>query len=271
MCLYGGPYIDTKDQVAILNTTVTLHCSLINSNDSISAIIWYKNDTRHKVAVAHKDQSSSAWSAVSSWSSEVNYQDKVKVTQYQMKTSNLTIVKTTTNDSCCFLCQFQCGIKSTRSDFSNTTCLTVYASVETNISSSSNQHGEVNVTCFAKASPPASNVTWIGASNINNSTSVTENDDGTLTVQSTLYVSNPKHQINGTVYCRVAHEVSVTYLAGPWNSTDDLGIFHLLLKELDLTSDEFGLYFNDDGDDDGEDEDDGDDDGEDDDYEDYKK
>nr|AYC62695.1 glycoprotein vOX2-3 [Elephant endotheliotropic herpesvirus 1A]AYC62764.1 glycoprotein vOX2-3 [Elephant endotheliotropic herpesvirus 1A]AYC62796.1 glycoprotein vOX2-3 [Elephant endotheliotropic herpesvirus 1A] len=140
-----------------------------------------------------------------------------------------------------------------------------YTSVETNISSSSNQHGEVNVTCLAKASPPASNVTWIGASNINNSTSVTENKDGTLTVQSTLYVSNPKHQINGTVYCRVAHEVSVTYLAGPWNSTDDLGIFHLLLKELDLTSDEFGLYFNDD--DGGED----DDDYEDEDYEDDEK
>nr|AYC62795.1 glycoprotein vOX2-4 [Elephant endotheliotropic herpesvirus 1A] len=263
MCFYGGPYVETKNQSAILNTNVTLECSLINSSDSISTIIWYKNDTRNKVAVAHRGQSSAQPAA--SWSSESNYQDQFKVTQDQMKTSNLTIVKTTKNDSCCFICKFQCGRNSTRPDFSNTTCLTVYASVETNISSSSNQHGEVNVTCLAKASPPASNVTWIGASNINNSTSVTENKDGTLTVQSTLYVSNPKHQINGTVYCRVAHEVSVTYLAGPWNSTDDLGIFHLLLKELDLTSDEFGLYFNDD--DGGED----DDDYEDEDYEDDEK
>nr|AYC62808.1 glycoprotein vOX2-4 [Elephant endotheliotropic herpesvirus 1A] len=257
MCLYGGPYIDTKDQVAILNTTVTLHCSLINSNDSISAIIWYKNDTRHKVAVAHKDQSSSAWSAVSSWSSEVNYQDKVKVTQYQMKTSNLTIVKTTTNDSCCFLCQFQCGIKSTRSDFSNTTCLTVYASVETNISSSSDKHGKLNVTCLARALPPASNVTWIGLSNIDNSTSVTKNTDGTLTVQSTLYFADEKRQVNDSAYCKVSHKVSVTYLAAPWNSPDDLGIFSLIMEELEL-SDSYELIFNDDdgGEDDDDDEED---------------
>nr|QOI16687.1 glycoprotein vOX2-3 [Elephant endotheliotropic herpesvirus 1A]QOI16695.1 glycoprotein vOX2-3 [Elephant endotheliotropic herpesvirus 1A] len=131
-----------------------------------------------------------------------------------------------------------------------------YTSVETNISSSSNKHGEVNVTCLARASPPASNVTWIGASNIDNSTSVTNNSDGTLTVRSTLYVKDEEHQINRTVYCRVSHQVTVTYLVGPWNSTGDLDIFHLILQELDLS--EGDLYFNDDEggeDDDYEDED----------------
>nr|AYC62702.1 glycoprotein vOX2-3 [Elephant endotheliotropic herpesvirus 1B]AYC62834.1 glycoprotein vOX2-3 [Elephant endotheliotropic herpesvirus 1B] len=138
-----------------------------------------------------------------------------------------------------------------------------YTSVETNISYSSNKHGEVNVTCLARALPPASNVTWIGASNIDNSTSVTNNSDGTLTVKSTLYVKDEKHQINRTVYCRVSHEVTVTYLVGPWNSTGDLDIFHLILKELNLS--EGDLYFGDDGDDDyGDDDDyDGEDEGED--------
>nr|AYC62691.1 glycoprotein vOX2-2 [Elephant endotheliotropic herpesvirus 1B] len=205
MCLYGGPYIDTKDQVAILNTTVTLHCSLINSNDSISAIIWYKNDTRHKVAVAHKDQSSSAWSAVSSWSSEVNYQDKVKVTQYQMKTSNLTIVKTTTNDSCCFLCQFQCGIKSTRSDFSNTTCLTVYAPLTAYISKLNDSS---NITCTATSYPPPT-VTWIGATTTMNDTRITSNNNGTVSVESTLVIGS--EDINVT--CEVKHLENTTRIS----------------------------------------------------------
>nr|AYC62770.1 glycoprotein vOX2-4 [Elephant endotheliotropic herpesvirus 1B]AYC62802.1 glycoprotein vOX2-4 [Elephant endotheliotropic herpesvirus 1A] len=258
MCFYG-PYVETKNQSAILNTNVTLECSLVNSNDSISAIIWYKNDTHHKVAVANKDKSS-AWPV--SWLSESNYQDKVKVTQDQMKTSNLTIVKTTKNDSCCFICKFQCGSSSNCSDFSNTTCLTVYASVETNISSSSDRHGKLNVTCLARALPPASNVTWIGLSNIDNSTSITNNTDGTLTVRSTLYVTDDKRQINGSAYCKVSHQVSVTYLAAPWNSADDLGIFDLIIKELDL-SDDFELVFND-GEGDDEDDDYDDDEGEDD-------
>nr|AYC62757.1 glycoprotein vOX2-4 [Elephant endotheliotropic herpesvirus 1A] len=259
MCFYGGPYVETKNQSAILNTNVTLECSLINSSDSISTIIWYKNDTRNKVAVAHKGQSSAQPAA--SWSSESNYQDQFKVTQDQMKTSNLTIVKTTKNDSCCFICKFQCGRNSTRPDFSNTTCLTVYASVETNISSSSDKHGKLNVTCLAKALPPASNVTWIGLSNIDNSTSITNNTDGTLTVRSTLHIADEKRQVNGSAYCRVSHQVSVTYLAAPWNSEDDMGIFGLIMEELDL-SDSYELVFND-GDDGGEDDDDDDDEGED--------
>nr|QOI16686.1 glycoprotein vOX2-4 [Elephant endotheliotropic herpesvirus 1A]QOI16694.1 glycoprotein vOX2-4 [Elephant endotheliotropic herpesvirus 1A] len=172
--------------------------------------------------------------------------------------SSLNILNTTKNDSRCFLCAFHCSNNnpSNCSAFSNTTCLIIYASVETNISSSSNKHGEVNVTCLARASPPASNVTWIGASNIDNSTSVTNNSDGTLTVRSTLYVKDEEHQINRTVYCRVSHQVTVTYLVGPWNSTGDLDIFHLILQELDLS--EGDLYFNDDEggeDDDYEDED----------------
>nr|AYC62681.1 glycoprotein vOX2-4 [Elephant endotheliotropic herpesvirus 1B] len=253
MCLYGGPYIDTKDQVAILNTSVTLQCSLINSSDSISAIIWYKNDTRNRVVAVAQKSHLSTWS---SWLSESDSQEKVKVTQHEMKTSNLTIVKTTKNDSCCFICKFQCGSGSNCSDFSNTTCLTIYASVETNISSSSDKHGKLNVTCLARALPPASNVTWIGVSNIDNSTSVTKNTDGTLTVQSTLYFADEKRQVNDSAYCKVSHKVSVTYLAAPWNSPDDLGIFSLIMEELEL-SDSYELIFDDD--DGGEDDDDDDD------------
>nr|AYC62814.1 glycoprotein vOX2-4 [Elephant endotheliotropic herpesvirus 1A]AYC62820.1 glycoprotein vOX2-4 [Elephant endotheliotropic herpesvirus 1A] len=262
--MFLGPYVETKNhQLGLLNTNVTLNCALKNSYDSIFIIAWHKNGTNGRTNVGTTGKQF--------------HEKEVQVTTVthddNMKSSGLNILNTTKNDSCCFICSFHCSNKgpSNCSVFSNTTCLTIYASVETNISSSSNKLGEVNVTCLARAVPPASNVTWIGASTIDNSTSVTDNKDGTLTVKSTLYVSDPDHQINGTVYCRVAHGVSVTYLAGPWNSTDDLGIFHLILKELNLTSDEFGLYFNDDGDDDGEDEDDGDDDGEDDDYEDYKK
>nr|WNZ34503.1 glycoprotein vOX2-3 [Elephant endotheliotropic herpesvirus 1A] len=140
--------------------------------------------------------------------------------------------------------------------------VTYSTSVETNISSSSDRHGKLNVTCLARALPPASNVTWIGLSNIDNSTSITNNTDGTLTVRSTLYVTDDKRQINGSAYCKVSHQVSVTYLAAPWNSADDLGIFDLIIKELDL-SDDFELVFND-GEGDGEDDDYDDDEGEDD-------
>nr|AYC62790.1 glycoprotein vOX2-3 [Elephant endotheliotropic herpesvirus 1A] len=135
---------------------------------------------------------------------------------------------------------------------------TTYTSVETNISSSSDKHGKLNVTCLARALPPASNVTWIGLSNIDNSTSITNNTDGTLTVRSTLYIVDEKRQVNDSAYCRVSHQVSVTYLAAPWNSEDDVGIFDLIMKELDL-SDEYELTFNDgEGEDDdyGDDEDD---------------
>nr|APG41549.1 glycoprotein vOX2-3 [Elephant endotheliotropic herpesvirus 1A]APG41572.2 glycoprotein vOX2-3 [Elephant endotheliotropic herpesvirus 1A]AYC62716.1 glycoprotein vOX2-3 [Elephant endotheliotropic herpesvirus 1A]AYC62783.1 glycoprotein vOX2-3 [Elephant endotheliotropic herpesvirus 1A] len=139
---------------------------------------------------------------------------------------------------------------------------TTYTSVETNISSSSDKHGKLNVTCLAKALPPASNVTWIGLSNIDNSTSITNNTDGTLTVRSTLHIADEKRQVNGSAYCRVSHQVSVTYLAAPWNSEDDMGIFGLIMEELDL-SDSYELVFND-GDDGGEDDEyDDDDEGED--------
>nr|AYC62809.1 glycoprotein vOX2-3 [Elephant endotheliotropic herpesvirus 1A]AYC62827.1 glycoprotein vOX2-3 [Elephant endotheliotropic herpesvirus 1A] len=134
---------------------------------------------------------------------------------------------------------------------------TTYTSVETNISSSSDKHGKLNVTCLARALPPASNVTWIGLSNIDNSTSVTKNTDGTLTVQSTLYFADEKRQVNDSAYCKVSHKVSVTYLAAPWNSPDDLGIFSLIMEELEL-SDSYELIFNDDdgGEDDDDDEED---------------
>nr|AYC62789.1 glycoprotein vOX2-4 [Elephant endotheliotropic herpesvirus 1A] len=246
------PYVETKShQLALLNTNVTLECSLINSSDSISVIKWYKNETgsRTNVAIVNAHGSHNPCD---------NYEGKVRVTQHNMKTSNLTILKTAKNDSSCFVCSFQCGSSSKHSEFSNMTCLTVYASVETNISSSSDKHGKLNVTCLARALPPASNVTWIGLSNIDNSTSITNNTDGTLTVRSTLYIVDEKRQVNDSAYCRVSHQVSVTYLAAPWNSEDDVGIFDLIMKELDL-SDEYELTFNDgEGEDDdyGDDEDD---------------
>nr|QOE74669.1 glycoprotein vOX2-4 [Elephant endotheliotropic herpesvirus 1A] len=249
------PYVETKNhQLALLNTNVTLECALKNSYDSIFIITWHRNGTNGRTTVGTTGQQF--------------HEERVPVTTITnddvKKYSSLNILKTTENDSCCFICSFRCGNKSPNcSDFSNTTCLTIYASVETNISSSSNKHGGVNVTCLARALPPASNVTWIGASNIDNSTSVTNNSDGTLTVRSTLYVKDEEHQINRTVYCRVSHQVTVTYLVGPWNSTGDLDIFHLILQELNLS--EGDLYFNDD--DGGED----DDDYEDEDYEDDEK
>nr|AYC62826.1 glycoprotein vOX2-4 [Elephant endotheliotropic herpesvirus 1A] len=245
------PYVETKShQLALLNTNVTLECSLINSSDSISVIKWYKNETgsRTNVAIVNAHGSHNPCD---------NYEGKVRVTQHNMKTSNLTILKTAKNDSSCFVCSFQCGSSSKHSEFSNMTCLTVYASVETNISSSSDKHGKLNVTCLARALPPASNVTWIGLSNIDNSTSVTKNTDGTLTVQSTLYFADEKRQVNDSAYCKVSHKVSVTYLAAPWNSPDDLGIFSLIMEELEL-SDSYELIFNDDdgGEDDDDDEED---------------
>nr|AYC62758.1 glycoprotein vOX2-2 [Elephant endotheliotropic herpesvirus 1A] len=195
MCFYGGPYVETKNQSAILNTNVTLECSLINSSDSISTIIWYKNDTRNKVAVAHKGQSSAQPAA--SWSSESNYQDQFKVTQDQMKTSNLTIVKTTKNDSCCFICKFQCGRNSTRPDFSNTTCLTVYAPLTAYISKLNDSS---NITCTATSYPPPT-VTWIGATTTMNDTRITSNNNGTVSVESTLVIGS--EDINVT--CEVKH------------------------------------------------------------------
>nr|AYC62711.1 glycoprotein vOX2-2 [Elephant endotheliotropic herpesvirus 1A] len=204
MCSYG-PYVETKNQSAILNTDVTLECSLVNSNDSISAIIWYKNDTHHKVAVANKDQSS-AWPV--SWLSESNYQDKVKVTQDQMKTSNLTIVKTTKNDSCCFICQFQCGSSSNCSYFSNTTCLTVYAPLTAYISKLNDSS---NITCTA-TSYPSPTVTWIGATTTMNDTRITSNNNGTVSVESTLVIGS--EDINVT--CEVKHLDNTTLISW-WN------------------------------------------------------
>nr|QOE74552.1 glycoprotein vOX2-4 [Elephant endotheliotropic herpesvirus 1A] len=260
MCSYEQPYVQTEDQLSLLNTPATLQCSLKNSNESISIMRWQKNGTNgagpHNVATINTRRPSIFSS----------YKDKINVTQQNMKTVTLEILNVTKEDSGCFICSFYSfdyDKYSNWSVFSNTTCLLVNASVETNISSSSNKHGGVNVTCLARALPPASNVTWIGASNIDNSTSVTNNSDGTLTVRSTLYVKDEEHQINRTVYCRVSHQVTVTYLVGPWNSTGDLDIFHLILQELNLS--EGDLYFNDD--DGGED----DDDYEDEDYEDDEK
>nr|AYC62731.1 glycoprotein vOX2-4 [Elephant endotheliotropic herpesvirus 1A] len=255
MCFYGGPYVETKDhQLALLNTNVTLECSLINSSDYISVITWYKNETGTRTHMAIVNAGGSHPYS--------GYEEKIHVTQNDMKTSSLTIVHVTKSDSGCFVCFFQCGTKCNHPGFLNTTCLTVYASVETNISSSSDKHGKLNVTCLAKALPPASNVTWIGLSNIDNSTSITNNTDGTLTVRSTLHIADEKRQVNGSAYCRVSHQVSVTYLAAPWNSADDMGIFGLIMEELDL-SDSYELVFND-GDDGGEDDEyDDDDEGED--------
>nr|APG41590.1 glycoprotein vOX2-2 [Elephant endotheliotropic herpesvirus 1A]AYC62777.1 glycoprotein vOX2-2 [Elephant endotheliotropic herpesvirus 1A]AYC62797.1 glycoprotein vOX2-2 [Elephant endotheliotropic herpesvirus 1A] len=203
MCFYGGPYVETKNQSAILNTNVTLECSLINSSDSISTIIWYKNDTRNKVAVAHRGQSSAQPAA--SWSSESNYQDQFKVTQDQMKTSNLTIVKTTKNDSCCFICKFQCGRNSTRPDFSNTTCLTVYAPLTAYISKLNDSS---NITCTATSYPPPT-VTWIGATTTMNDTRITSNNNGTVSVESTLVIGS--EDINVT--CEVKHLENTTLIS----------------------------------------------------------
>nr|APG41552.1 glycoprotein vOX2-4 [Elephant endotheliotropic herpesvirus 1A]APG41567.2 glycoprotein vOX2-4 [Elephant endotheliotropic herpesvirus 1A]AYC62717.1 glycoprotein vOX2-4 [Elephant endotheliotropic herpesvirus 1A]AYC62782.1 glycoprotein vOX2-4 [Elephant endotheliotropic herpesvirus 1A] len=253
MCLGGGPYVETKShQLAILNTNVTLECALKNSYDSIFIITWHKNGTNGRTNVGTTGNQF--------------HEEKVPVTTVthdnNMKRSGLNILNTTKNDSCCFICSFYCNKASNCSTFSNTTCLTIYASVETNISSSSDKHGKLNVTCLAKALPPASNVTWIGLSNIDNSTSITNNTDGTLTVRSTLHIADEKRQVNGSAYCRVSHQVSVTYLAAPWNSEDDMGIFGLIMEELDL-SDSYELVFND-GDDGGEDDEyDDDDEGED--------
>nr|AYC62675.1 glycoprotein vOX2-4 [Elephant endotheliotropic herpesvirus 1A]AYC62738.1 glycoprotein vOX2-4 [Elephant endotheliotropic herpesvirus 1B] len=253
--MFLGPYVETKNhQLALLNTNVTLNCDLKNSYDSIFIIAWHKNGTNGRTNVGTTGKQF--------------HEKEVQVTTVthddNMKSSGLNILNTTKNDSCCFICSFHCSNKgpSNCSVFSNTTCLTIYASVETNISSSSDRHGKLNVTCLARALPPASNVTWIGLSNIDNSTSITNNTDGTLTVRSTLYVTDDKRQINGSAYCKVSHQVSVTYLAAPWNSADDLGIFDLIIKELDL-SDDFELVFND-GEGDDEDDDYDDDEGEDD-------
>nr|AYC62771.1 glycoprotein vOX2-2 [Elephant endotheliotropic herpesvirus 1B]AYC62804.1 glycoprotein vOX2-2 [Elephant endotheliotropic herpesvirus 1A] len=218
MCFYG-PYVETKNQSAILNTNVTLECSLVNSNDSISAIIWYKNDTHHKVAVANKDKSS-AWPV--SWLSESNYQDKVKVTQDQMKTSNLTIVKTTKNDSCCFICKFQCGSSSNCSDFSNTTCLTVYAPLTAYISKLNDSS---NITCTATSYPPAM-VTWIGATNRMNDTRTVSNDNGTVSVESTL--ATQLEDINVT--CEVKHLENTTLIS--WWSDHHKGHVSVSLIEV---------------------------------------
>ncbi|UEH20586.1 glycoprotein vOX2-2 [Elephant endotheliotropic herpesvirus 6] len=201
-CLYENPYVETKDQHVPLNTTVTLYCSLINSSDSISAIIWYKNDTRDKVAVAHKGYSSS-WP--SSWLSAQSTNGDLKVTQSQMKTSNLTIIKTTKNDSCCFVCEFQCGRNSTRPSFSNTTCLTVYEPLIVYISKSNDSS---HITCTA-TSYPSPTVTWIGAANIRNDTRTISNDNGTVSVESTLVTGT--EDINVT--CEVKHLENVTSIS----------------------------------------------------------
>nr|AYC62683.1 glycoprotein vOX2-2 [Elephant endotheliotropic herpesvirus 1B] len=203
MCLYGGPYIDTKDQVAILNTSVTLQCSLINSSDSISAIIWYKNDTRNRVVAVAQKSHLSTWS---SWLSESDSQEKVKVTQHEMKTSNLTIVKTTKNDSCCFICKFQCGSGSNCSDFSNTTCLTIYVPLTAYISKLNDSS---NITCTA-TSYPSPTVTWIGATNIKNHTRTIPNANGTVSVETTLVIQT-ESSINVT--CKIEHLENTTLIS----------------------------------------------------------
>nr|AYC62791.1 glycoprotein vOX2-2 [Elephant endotheliotropic herpesvirus 1A]AYC62828.1 glycoprotein vOX2-2 [Elephant endotheliotropic herpesvirus 1A] len=194
------PYVETKShQLALLNTNVTLECSLINSSDSISVIKWYKNETgsRTNVAIVNAHGSHNPCD---------NYEGKVRVTQHNMKTSNLTILKTAKNDSSCFVCSFQCGSSSKHSEFSNMTCLTVYAPLTVYISKSNDSS---NITCTA-TSYPSPTVTWIGATNIKNHTRIIPNANGTVSVETTLVIQTGS-SINVT--CKIEHLENTTLIS----------------------------------------------------------
>nr|AYC62733.1 glycoprotein vOX2-2 [Elephant endotheliotropic herpesvirus 1A] len=213
MCFYGGPYVETKDhQLALLNTNVTLECSLINSSDYISVITWYKNETGTRTHMAIVNAGGSHPYS--------GYEEKIHVTQNDMKTSSLTIVHVTKSDSGCFVCFFQCGTKCNHPGFLNTTCLTVYVPLTAHISTDS-----PNITCTA-TSYPSPTVTWIGATNIINNTHTISNDNGTVSVESTLVTGN--EEINVT--CEVKHLENTTILS--WWSDHHKGHVSVSLIEV---------------------------------------
>nr|AYC62704.1 glycoprotein vOX2-2 [Elephant endotheliotropic herpesvirus 1B]AYC62835.1 glycoprotein vOX2-2 [Elephant endotheliotropic herpesvirus 1B] len=224
MCLCGESYVRTKDQLALLNTSVTLECSIINANDSIFIVRWQKNGTNgvlHNVATVNAHRSSIF----------SGYKEKVNVTQDKMKSSSLNIFNITKNDSGCFVCSFYCGRSSNCSNFLNTTCLTVYVPLIAYIAKS-NGSEESNITCTA-TSYPLPTVTWIGITNVINETRTTSNENGTLSVESTLMPKTEESYTNVT--CEVKYLGNVTRI--PWNSSKTpvfIGIFIIVVVVIIL-------------------------------------
>ncbi|AGG16047.1 glycoprotein vOX2-2 [Elephant endotheliotropic herpesvirus 1A] len=196
LSLGGGPYVETKShQLAILNTNVTLECALKNSYDSIFIITWHKNGTNGRTNVGTTGNQF--------------HEEKVPVTTVthdnNMKRSGLNILNTTKNDSCCFICSFYCNKASNCSTFSNTTCLTIYAPLTAYISKLNDSS---NITCTATSYPPPA-VTWIGATDATNHTRTFSNDNGTVSVESTLVIGS--EDINVT--CEVKHLENTTLIS----------------------------------------------------------
>nr|QOE74671.1 glycoprotein vOX2-2 [Elephant endotheliotropic herpesvirus 1A] len=208
------PYVETKNhQLALLNTNVTLECALKNSYDSIFIITWHRNGTNGRTTVGTTGQQF--------------HEERVPVTTITnddvKKYSSLNILKTTENDSCCFICSFRCGNKSPNcSDFSNTTCLTIYAPLTAYIEKSNDSS---NITCTATSYPPPT-VTWIGATTTMNDTRITSNNNGTVSVESTLVIGS--EDINVT--CKVKHLENTTFIS--WWSDNHKGHVSVSLIEV---------------------------------------
>nr|AYC62740.1 glycoprotein vOX2-2 [Elephant endotheliotropic herpesvirus 1B]AYC62753.1 glycoprotein vOX2-2 [Elephant endotheliotropic herpesvirus 1A] len=213
--MFLGPYVETKNhQLALLNTNVTLNCDLKNSYDSIFIIAWHKNGTNGRTNVGTTGKQF--------------HEKEVQVTTVthddNMKSSGLNILNTTKNDSCCFICSFHCSNKgpSNCSVFSNTTCLTIYAPLTAYIAKSNDSS---NITCTATSYPPPT-VTWIGATTTMNDTRITLNNNGTVSVESTL--ATQLEDINVT--CEVKHLENTTRIS--WWSDHHKGHVSVSLIEV---------------------------------------
>nr|QOE74554.1 glycoprotein vOX2-2 [Elephant endotheliotropic herpesvirus 1A] len=211
MCSYEQPYVQTEDQLSLLNTPATLQCSLKNSNESISIMRWQKNGTNgagpHNVATINTRRPSIFSS----------YKDKINVTQQNMKTVTLEILNVTKEDSGCFICSFYSfdyDKYSNWSVFSNTTCLLVNVPLTAYISRS-NESESLNITCVATAYPSPT-VTWIGVMDIKNETRIVSNNNGTISVESTLITKTETH-VNVT--CEVGYLGNVTLIQ--WSEHKD--------------------------------------------------
>ncbi|UEH20475.1 glycoprotein vOX2-3 [Elephant endotheliotropic herpesvirus 2] len=112
--------------------------------------------------------------------------------------------------------------------------------LETDVTYVTGDEGELNATCMA-TDYTKPNLTWHGGDNLQNSSIITHNANGTTSITSTIYVPNPKSQLaNGTLYCKVESQYGITLLNVPWNGTDTdnffLGILGSILEQLWTTS-----------------------------------
>ncbi|XP_054556577.1 OX-2 membrane glycoprotein-like isoform X3 [Talpa occidentalis] len=183
----------TENKRELLNTPASLRCSLKTSKE-VLIVTWQK-------VKAGSPENMVTFSDKHGVVVQPPYQDKINITQLELKNSTITFWNTTLEDEGCYKCLFNTFGAGT---ISGETCLTL--SVQPTVSLHYKFFQDhLNITCSANARP-APVISWkVSGSGMENSTEILSHPNGTTSVTSILYVKDPKSQVGKEVTCQVLH------------------------------------------------------------------